>query len=341
MVMKEPSQGGYDQFSDLKLCQGIILVLLYVDDMIITGSDLDVISILKQDLNHHFEMKDLSTFSYFLGLEVSTASDGYYLSQAAYASDLLSRAGLTDSKPSLLLLSLITHKERAFDTKPFRFEASWTRDPTSHLVVKSAWSHHQSGTPEHMVCWKIDKTRLALRKWNISHFGHIQTRIKQLTNFLDLVQQSEQSTRNLELEKNIRLELDEQCRRKECLWHQKSTLRWRCEGDLNTKFFHLSTIIRRKSNSIDFLKDQSEKWISKREETGDCFNKNFQTFFTSSNPDFPPDLENLIYPMLTASDISMLCEIPSFEEISKVLMNFESLKAPGPGGMPALFFKSY
>ncbi|KAK3035637.1 hypothetical protein RJ639_033165 [Escallonia herrerae] len=62
------------------------------------GSDLDGISILKQDHNHHFEMKDLGTISYFLGLKVFTTLDGYYLSQAKYASDLLYRAGLTDSK---------------------------------------------------------------------------------------------------------------------------------------------------------------------------------------------------------------------------------------------------
>jgi hypothetical protein len=43
-------------------------------------------------------MKDLSTFNYFLGLEVTSFSVGYYLSQAKYASNLLSKAGLTDSK---------------------------------------------------------------------------------------------------------------------------------------------------------------------------------------------------------------------------------------------------
>ena len=43
-------------------------------------------------------MKDLSTLSYFLGLEVTSSSDGYYLSQAKYASDLLSKAGITDNK---------------------------------------------------------------------------------------------------------------------------------------------------------------------------------------------------------------------------------------------------
>ena len=45
-----------------------------------------------------FEMKDRDTLSYFLGLEVTSSSDGYHLSQAKYASDLLSKAGFTDSK---------------------------------------------------------------------------------------------------------------------------------------------------------------------------------------------------------------------------------------------------
>jgi hypothetical protein len=43
-------------------------------------------------------MKDLGSLSYFLGLEVSSYQNGYYLSQAKYASDLLSRAGLSDCK---------------------------------------------------------------------------------------------------------------------------------------------------------------------------------------------------------------------------------------------------
>ncbi|XP_065629881.1 uncharacterized mitochondrial protein AtMg00810-like [Quercus suber] len=43
-------------------------------------------------------MKDLSTLSYFLGLEVTLSYNGYYLSQAKYASDLLSKAGITDNK---------------------------------------------------------------------------------------------------------------------------------------------------------------------------------------------------------------------------------------------------
>ena len=77
---------------------GTILILLYVDDMIITGDDLSGIRDLQHFLSQNFEMKDLGQLNYFLGLEVTSGSDGYYLSQAKYASDLLSKAGLTDSK---------------------------------------------------------------------------------------------------------------------------------------------------------------------------------------------------------------------------------------------------
>jgi hypothetical protein len=77
---------------------GMILLLLYVDDMIITGNDHSGISDFKIFLHQQFEMKDLGHLSYFLGLEVFSDSTGYYLSQAKYAFDLLSRAGLTDTK---------------------------------------------------------------------------------------------------------------------------------------------------------------------------------------------------------------------------------------------------
>ena len=43
-------------------------------------------------------MKDFGHLSYFLGLEITHSTDGLYITQAKYASDLLSRARLTDSK---------------------------------------------------------------------------------------------------------------------------------------------------------------------------------------------------------------------------------------------------
>ena len=81
-----------------RIDKGTILLLLYVDDMIITGDDLNGIQELKVFLNQQFEMKDLGHLSYFLSLEITHSTDGLYITQAKYVSELLSRVGLTDSK---------------------------------------------------------------------------------------------------------------------------------------------------------------------------------------------------------------------------------------------------
>ena len=77
---------------------GITILLLYVDDMIITCDDMQGIWELKHFLGCQFEMKDLGPLNYSLGLEVSSSVDGYYLTQAKYTSDLISRASITNSK---------------------------------------------------------------------------------------------------------------------------------------------------------------------------------------------------------------------------------------------------
>ena len=73
-------------------------ILLYVDDMIITRDDFASIHSFQHFLSQHFEMKDLGTLNYFLGHEVTPSFDGYYLSQAKYASNILSKVGIIDYK---------------------------------------------------------------------------------------------------------------------------------------------------------------------------------------------------------------------------------------------------
>ena len=78
--------------------QGCTLLLLYVDDMIITGNDAHGIIALKSYLMHHFKMKDLGHLTYFLGLEISHTQSGININQKKYAEDLLSLAHLIDSR---------------------------------------------------------------------------------------------------------------------------------------------------------------------------------------------------------------------------------------------------
>ncbi|XP_030925549.1 uncharacterized protein LOC115952509 [Quercus lobata] len=85
-----------------------ILLLLYVDDMIMIGDDLNGIQELKNFLSQQFEKKDFGHLSY-LGLKITHSTDGLYITQVKYASELLSKAGLTDSKTVDILVELKAH----------------------------------------------------------------------------------------------------------------------------------------------------------------------------------------------------------------------------------------
>jgi len=73
------------------------LLLLYVDDILITGDDVEHISLVKQHLGEHFPMSYLGPLSYFLGIEVKQCANGYYISQTKYIQDLIARSGITNN----------------------------------------------------------------------------------------------------------------------------------------------------------------------------------------------------------------------------------------------------
>jgi hypothetical protein len=77
----------------------VTLLIIYVDDMIVTGDDADEIERLQECLSTEFEMKDLGGLKYFLGIEVAKTKNGIYLSQQKYILDLLSETGMLECKP--------------------------------------------------------------------------------------------------------------------------------------------------------------------------------------------------------------------------------------------------
>ncbi|KAK9063841.1 hypothetical protein SSX86_017713 [Deinandra increscens subsp. villosa] len=77
---------------------GCILLVVYVDDIVITGSDRDGIQKLKSFLGNKFQTKDLGTLKYFLGIEVSRNRKGIYLSQRKYCLDVLRDSKMIETK---------------------------------------------------------------------------------------------------------------------------------------------------------------------------------------------------------------------------------------------------
>ena len=91
---------------------GIILLVVYVDDIVITGSDSTGISSLKSFLHHQFHTKDLGMLRYFLGVEDMRSKHGIFLSQRKYVLDLLSKTGKLGAKPCSSPMALGVHLTR-------------------------------------------------------------------------------------------------------------------------------------------------------------------------------------------------------------------------------------
>lgn len=77
----------------------VVIILLYVDDIIITGSSEGHIAHVKAMLNREFNMKDFGLLKYFLGMEIDRRKTSIRLTQSKYALDLLQKANMLDCTP--------------------------------------------------------------------------------------------------------------------------------------------------------------------------------------------------------------------------------------------------
>ena len=78
----------------------IAVLIVYVDDIVLTGDDQAEISQLKQRMGDEFEIKDLGNLKYFLGMEVARSKEGISVSQRKYILDLLTETGMLGCRPT-------------------------------------------------------------------------------------------------------------------------------------------------------------------------------------------------------------------------------------------------
>jgi hypothetical protein len=139
----------------------------------------------------------------------------------------------------------------------------------------------------------------------------------------------------------LKLELENLLGKEEILWRSKSReTRLTCK-DLNTKYFHTSTLIRKRSNAVNFLKLDSNVWVSSRAEIGGNFTSHFFNLFTSLNSPIEVEMLDLFFAIIFEEENVFLCSIPYEEEVFESLNSLGSTKALGTDGFMALFYKKY
>lgn len=94
------SNHDYSLFT-LRRHEWIVIILVYVDDLLITGSNEELITEAKGVLHRKFKLKDLGELKYFLGIEVLRSKAGIILNQKKYILELISNMGLSRSRTAI------------------------------------------------------------------------------------------------------------------------------------------------------------------------------------------------------------------------------------------------
>ena len=84
------SQSHYDYSLFTKnIGKDLLVILVYVDDLLVTGSSLHHIQQIREEVQKRFKMKDLGELKYFLGIEFSRSKEGILMNQRKYALGLV------------------------------------------------------------------------------------------------------------------------------------------------------------------------------------------------------------------------------------------------------------
>lgn len=181
-------------------------------------------------------------------------------------------------------------------------------------------------------------------KWNRNSFGNLFHQKKHLLARLDGIQSSPnyptsrflQNLENIVLkEYNVVLHLEEE------FWELKSRIHWLQYGDSNAKFFHLSTLQRRRRNRISALKDNTDNWCFDAQQIQSSIFNYYNNLFTIELPHSPRYSFNYTYRCLTLDDYSSLLQLLIDHEVLLAVKPFKPFKASGPDDLHPYFYQHF
>ncbi|KAK2370479.1 hypothetical protein QL285_083528 [Trifolium repens] len=126
----------------------------------------------------------------------------------------------------------------------------------------------------------------------------------------------------------------------EAFWKQRAKMHWLKEGDLNTKFFHMSATARSKVKKIEKLRNDDDELITGQHNLCEVAQNYFQELFSSKGGSLDPVL-SLISPRVSTEDNASLEATITKEEVRVALFQMHPDKSPGPDGFNPAFYQHF
>jgi hypothetical protein len=207
-------------------------------------------------------------------------------------------------------------------------------------IVQNAWStaalKGRNTTAERLRYVAQD-----LKDWDHNILGDLEKKIKQTKNELESVRRGNITQEKVSRELFLREKLDHMEQQRDTFWKQRAHVKWLQSGDKNTTFFHAFASERRKRNTIKRLKKDDGSWVEGQEQLKEYVAAYFFNLFSSTAEQYSEDIIQAVSPKVTADMNNILCAEYTEEEVKKAMFSIGDLKAPGPDGMPSIFFKHF
>ncbi|XP_028060302.1 uncharacterized protein LOC114263917 [Camellia sinensis] len=175
-----------------------------------------------------------------------------------------------------------------------------------------------------------------LKEWNKEVFGNIFKRKIHLLTRIEGIQKALATyfSHNLHaLERDLIKQYNSTLFQEEILWFQKSRAKHIMLGDRNTKYFHISTISKRRKTKINSFKDNAGSWITETDEIKAAILDYFQNLFNSEDTTHLDHWNNPTQTHFTHDDNIGFLKPISNSKILRVVLDIGTFKAPGKDGI--------
>jgi hypothetical protein len=243
----------------------------------------------------------------------------------------------THSDHCPILLSLWPSSQNSLP-RPFRFENIWLSHPEFPTVVDKAWA-----APCPNLSSTFDLFTSLVTTWNKNTFGNIFQRKKRTLARITGMQgalATNPSEASARLEKSLRMEYGNILKLEEDFWALKSRVGWVVEGDRNTKFFHTTTLVRRRYNKIVRIQNNMGDWIVDSQLIRNHIQQGFIDLFSTSHVSSVSSFAAPTWaPCVSVAEALNLTNTVLPLEIKESLWSLKPFKAPGPDGLHPGFFQ--